>query len=392
MKDVDYDVIVVGAGPAGSISAKTCAEKGLDVLLIEKRQEIGVPVRCAEGVGKEIEMLVKIDKRFISAEIEKAKIITPNNATIELSADKAGNEVGYVLERKIFDRYLAKLASKAGAEVRVKTSAIGLERENGCVKLKIRSIGEVEEVKARIVIGADGIESKVAKWAGIDTTLKLDEIESCVQYLMTNIEFEENTTYFWIGKKFAPGGYIWLFPKGEDAANVGIGIMPKMSEKSAKILLDKFVRENFPDGNITEIVIGGVPVKGAIETAVADNVMLAGDSARHADPLTGGGIINGMRAGYLAGITAYEAIEAGDYSASFLRKYDERWKNDFGKTLERNKKIQEKLIKMDDETLNKLARSLEGKRIGEISVRKLVIELIKNHPKLLWDLKDILLS
>lgn len=388
----DYDVIVVGAGPAGSIAAKTSAEKGLDVLLIEKRQEIGVPVRCAEGVSREgLEKFVKPDSKWVASEIENAEIISPSNHKVVLSAEHAGNEVGYVLERKIFDRYLAKLASKAGADVRTKTSAVSLKRENGVVKVGIRSMGEYEELTAKIVIGADGVESRVAKWAGIDTTLKLNEIESCVQYLMTNIEFDPSTTYFWIGKKYAPGGYIWLFPKGEDSANVGIGVMPGLADKPAKWYLDRFVEENFPDGEIVEVVVGGVPVKGAIDTAVSDNIMLAGDAARHTDPITGGGIINAMKAGYHAGLTAYEAVEAKDYTAEFLRKYDERWKSDFGPNLVRNKKLQEKFVKLDDSTLDKLANSLEGMPIEEMSVKRLAFELFKKHPKLLWDLREFII-
>ncbi len=388
----DYDVVVVGAGPGGSIAAKTAAERGLNVLLIEKRQEIGVPVRCAEGVSKEgLEKFVKPDKKWIASEIEGAEIISPSNYKIELSAEKAGNEVGYVLERKIFDRFLARLASKAGADVLTKTTAVGLKRKNGILNVKIRSMGEEEVVRAKIVIGADGIESRIGKMAGIDTTLKLNEIESCVQYLMTNIDFDERKTYFWIGKKFAPGGYIWLFPKGKDAANVGIGVMPSLAEKNAKWYLDRFVKENFPEGEIIEVVVGGVPVKGAIETAVTDNVMLVGDAARHADPITGGGIINAMNAGYLAGITAFEAIEAENYSKNFLQRYDERWKNDFGKNLIRNKKIQEKLLKLDDSILDKITHSLEGLPIEEMSVRRLALEVFKKHPKIFWDLREFLI-
>ncbi len=388
----DYDVIVVGAGPGGSLAAKTCAERGLDVLLIEKRQEIGVPVRCAEGVGRqEFEEFVKPDEKWIASEIENAELYSPSGYRVKLSADQAGNEVGYVLERKIFDRHLAMLAGKAGAEVLTKTSAVSMKRENGTVKLEIRSMGEFQELTTKIVIGADGVESRVAKWAGIDTTLKLNEIESCVQYLMTDIDFDPTTTYFWVGRKYAPGGYIWLFPKGDNSANVGIGVMPSMAEKPAKYYLDRFVKENFPEGEIVEVVVGGVPVKGAIDTAVADNVMLVGDAARHTDPITGGGIINAMKAGYHAGITASEAIEKGDYSESFLRRYDKRWMDDFGQTLIRNRKLQEKMLKLDDNTFDKLFKGIGDMPIGEMSVKRLALELFKKEPRLLWDLREFLL-
>ncbi len=387
-----YDVVVIGAGPGGSLAARTCAEKGLSVLLVEKRQEIGAPVRCAEGIGKkDLQRFVEIDRKFIAAEVIGAKIYAPDGTEITLTEEMAGNEVGYVLERKIFDRHLARLAAKAGADVMVKTTAVGMERTRDGVKVKLRRMGEEFDVECKIVIGADGVESRVAKWAGIDTTLKLDEIESCVQYLMTGIDFDPEYCHFWFGNKIAPGGYVWLFPKGNGSANVGIGVMPALAEKSPKDYLDEFVDNHYPDGKIVEVVAGAVPVKGEIETAVADNVMLVGDAARHADPITGGGIANAMKAGYYAGIVAAEAVKKGDYSAKTLRKYDELWKNDFGKDLARKRKLQQKLIKMDDETLNKIMHSLAKCKLEEISVKAIIKEVLKKHPKLLWDLKDLFL-
>ncbi len=388
---MEYDVVVVGAGPGGSISAKTCAEKGLNVLIVEKRQEIGVPVRCAEGISKKaLERFVEVDKRFIAREVIGAKIFAPDGTEIVLSEERAGNEVGYVLERKVFDRHLAKLAVKAGAEVMVKTTATGIRRDGNHIIVKLKRMGEEFDVRTKIVIGADGVESRVAKWFGIDTTLKLNEIESCVQYLMTNIDFDPDYCYFWIGNRIAPGGYIWLFPKGPSSANVGIGVMPALAKRHPKEYLDEFVGRNFKDGRIVELVAGAVPVYGEIKTAVADNLMLVGDAARHADPITGGGIANAMKAGYYAGIVAAEAVKKGDYSRSFLKRYDELWKNDFGKDLARKKKLQQKLIKMDDETLNRIARSIP-KNINELSVRAIVLEIIKRYPKLLWDIKDLFL-
>ncbi len=391
----DYDVVVVGAGPGGSMAAKTSAELGLNVLLIEKRQEIGCPVRCAEGVSKKpLEEMIEIDRRWIAREVIGAKIYAPDGTEVVLAEKHAGNEVGYVLERKIFDRYLAKLAAKSGADVMVKTTAIGFERlkDKGTVRVKMKRLGESFEVDTKIVIGADGVESRVGKWAGIDTTLKLNEIESCIQYLMSGIEFDADYCHFWLGTKIAPGGYIWLFPKGKKVANVGIGVLPSMAKKTPKEYLDEFIKEKFGDGEIIEVVAGGVPVKGPIETAVADNVMLVGDAARHADPVTGGGIINAMKGGILAGKVAAEAVKKGDYSKNTLKLYDVLWKKEFGKNLKRNKLLQQKLLKMSDEDLNTLAHILRGCNFKEMSVKEIVIEIIKRNPKILWDLKDLFLA
>ncbi|WP_290595784.1 MULTISPECIES: digeranylgeranylglycerophospholipid reductase [unclassified Archaeoglobus] len=385
-----YDVVVIGAGPAGSMAAKTAAELGLNVLLVEKRQEIGTPVRCAEGISKEnIERFFEIDKKWIAAEVTGAKIYAPDKTEVVMSEEMAGNEVGYVLERKIFDRHIARLAAKAGAEVYVKTTAVDFERKDGKVKVRLRRLGEDWEVEAKILIGADGVESKVGRRAGIIKTLRMNEVESCAQYLMTGLDIDERYTYFYLGREVAPGGYAWIFPKGNGSANVGIGVLPKMAKKPAKEYLDAFIERERIEGKIVEFVAGAVPVYGEIETAVADNIMLAGDAAYHADPITGGGIANALSAGYYAGKVAAEAVEKNNFSAEFLRRYDNLWKNDFGKKLRRNKKLQEKFLEMSDETINKLAASISGKNLKEMSVRAIVAELLKAHPKLLLDLKDL---
>lgn len=386
-----YDVVVVGAGPAGSMAAKTCAERGLNVLLIEKRQEIGTPVRCAEGISKKaLQRFVEIDKKWISAEVIGAKIYAPDGTEITMAEEIAGNEVGFVLERKIFDRHLARLAAKAGAEVMVKTTFLSFERVEKKLKVKLKRMGENWEVETKILIGADGVESRVGRMAGIIRTLKKSEIESCSQYLMSGLDIDENYTYFYLGNELAPGGYAWIFPKGDGCANVGIGVLPSVAKANAKFYLDKFIEKFEIKGKIVELVSGAVPVYGEVETAVADNIMLAGDAAYHSDPITGGGIANALSAGYHAGVVASEAIERNDFSANYLRRYDELWKADFGWKLRRNKKIQEFFLKLDDKTLNNLAKSIAGKNIREMSIEAIVAELIKKNPSILEILKNLL--
>lgn len=379
-----FDVVVVGAGPAGSMAAKTAAEKGLNVLLIEKRQEIGTPVRCAEGISKEsLKRFVEIDKKWIAAEVIGAKIYTPDSTEVVMAEEMAGNEVGFVLERKIFDRHLARLAAKAGAEVVVKTTALGFERTQNGLRVKLRRLGEEWEVETKLLIGADGVESKIGRMAGIIKTLKMSEIESCAQYLMSGLDIDENYTYFYLGNELAPGGYAWIFPKGDRSANVGIGVLPSLAKMAAKHYLDRFIEKAGIKGKIVEFVAGAVPVYGEIDTAVADNIMLCGDAAYHSDPITGGGIANALSAGYHAGLVASEAVARKDFSASFLKRYDELWKADFGWKLRRNKKLQEFFLKLDDSTLNSLAKSIAGKNIKEMSVQAIITELLRNNPSLL---------
>jgi len=392
MKDM-YDVLVIGAGPGGSIAAKTAAEKGLDVLLIEKRQEIGDPVRCAEGVNKEyLKKHVEIDNSWICADLKGSRIFSPNGTKIEMAQEISGGEVGYVLERKIFDRALAEHAAKAGAEVRVKTRATGLIIEDDFVKgARLMHLGKEYEVRAKIVIGADGVESKVGRWAGIDTALKPVDIETCAQYLISGVDIDQEYCEFYIGSELAPGGYIWIFPKGEGKANVGVGLLGSKTGKFKPRPVDylnRFVEKNFPNASIVEMVFGGVPVSGSIEKTSTNGLMLVGDAARQSDPITGGGILNAMDAGKLAGEAAYEAISAEDVSLEKLEEvYEKRWRETTGYAIDMSLIVKNCFINLQDEDLDALADSLKEVRFERMRLFDLLQALFKANKKLLWDLR-----
>ncbi|KXS42345.1 MAG: geranylgeranyl reductase [Methanolobus sp. T82-4] len=385
-----YDMVVIGAGPAGSITAKTAAEKGLSVLLIEKRQEIGDPVRCAEGVSKVcLKKHIDLDDRWICADVKGSRIFAPDGTMIEMAEEVAGAEVGYVLERKLFDRALAYESAKAGVEVFVKTRATGLIIEDGFVRgVRIMHRGEEREVRCKIVIGADGVESKVGRWAGIDTSLKPVDIETCAQFLMSNTGIDQEYCYFYLGNEVAPAGYIWIFPKGNDLANVGIGILgSKSGQKTAVEYLEDFVADKFPDARVLEVDVGGVPVSGSIDKTIANGLMLVGDAARQSDPITGGGIVNAMEAGEIAGEVAYEAISSGDLSETKLREYEKKWRSTVGLEIDNSLIVKNVFIKITDKELNDLAHSLKNVNFSTMSLLDLLYALFKANRRLLWDLR-----
>ncbi|MFZ5918064.1 MAG: geranylgeranyl reductase family protein [Chloroflexota bacterium] len=339
-----YDLVVVGAGPAGSTAARSAAKAGLSVLLVEKRQEIGAPVRCAEGVGHDLLLpFITPQPAWISAQVNRAQLTVSHpdrHETIQLEGGR-----GYVLERRIFDRVLAQEAARAGAVVRVKTAAVGLLRQGPVVGGVILQGPEGRrEVSARVVIAADGIESQVGAWAGLETTLPLRDAMSCAQYLLANIDIDPERIEYYLGAAIAPGGYAWVFPKGEGLANVGLGLQADLAQAPALSYLERFVESqpHLSAGSPVTLVAGGVPVALPPPRLVTDGLMLVGDAARQVDPLTGGGITNGMTAGKLAAEVAARAIAEGHTSAAALSAYETAWRAGLGRRMARNYGLKEK--------------------------------------------------
>ncbi|MFQ5910268.1 MAG: NAD(P)/FAD-dependent oxidoreductase [Thermoplasmata archaeon] len=394
--ELEYDVLVIGAGPAGSTAAKYAADAGTDVLLIEKRQEIGTPVRCSEGIAKRWldEMGLDPSSRWIAHEVDGARIISPDGSCLEVDESLAGNECGYIIERDLFDRALAKRAISAGANLTVRTSATSLLFDNGSIAgARLSSFGKTFDVKAKMVIGADGYESQVGRWAGIDTSLRPRDIDSCFQYTLVGIEGDCRYNHFHLGSH-APSGYIWVFWKGEDIANVGIGVqLSKVREKGqARWLLDDFIskREELSRGKIVEQVSGAVSVCAPIERTIADGLMLVGDAARTTDPITGGGIYNACIGGKIAGQVAAKAVESGNPSSAFLAKYEKLWRDRLEETLYRNWMVKEKLTTLTDEQFDNIISAISDYDWEKLSVLEILIAVREKCPELQTDVEEIL--
>jgi len=325
-----YDVVIVGSGPAGSVTARFAAETGAKALILERRAEVGVPVLCGEGISQKIDSWGMLEgKKWIASKMDGAKIYAPDGTMVTLSKEMAGNETGYVVYRDIFDQELARQAAKAGAKIMMKTEATELLMDNEQIKgVKVKQFDEEFEIEADIVVGADGVESKVGQWAGINTVLKPKDLETCVQYTLTNVDYKSDYCEFYIGKKIAPGGYVWIFPKGKGIFNVGIGILASLSESGMALkLLDDFIENHteLKKGEPIRLLAGAAPVAKPVET-VKDNLMLVGDAARHVDPITGGGLTTALEGGKIAGETIGRAIEQQMFDEETLSAYETGWR------------------------------------------------------------------
>jgi digeranylgeranylglycerophospholipid reductase len=390
-----YDVVVVGGRIGGSIASLYASQGDVDVLMIEKRQEIGTPVQCAEGTTlstfKFLDM--KPDKRYISAEIEGATVYAPDGRALDLAEVSGGNFLdgtgyeGYILDRKVFDKHLAIQAAEAGTEIMMKTTVKDLIRKEGRIcGVVAKHMGKTMEIKADVVIAADGVESNMARLAGLTSPNKPRDIGSCAQYELVGLNIDPHRLNFYFGREIAPGGYLWMFPKGENTVNVGLGV--RNTKKTAYQYLNQFI-SRFDGVTPVELNVGGVPLSGPVDKTYTHGFLVVGDAAGQVDPVTGGGIHITAFCGKIAGQIAAKAVKNEDTSESVLKRYDGLWRQRFGKNLETSLKYRNAADKLTDKDMNTLAEFLEKNSIENLS-KISAIKFLGKHPHLLKLVKDFL--
>lgn len=383
----EYDVVVVGSGPAGTSAARFAAEQGVSVLVLEKDRDVGYPVRCAEAVNRRTsDEFIQPNDKWISSYISKFTFVAPNQEEVSIDF---GSVQGYVLERKIFDYELAKIASMAGAEIITKAYVNGLILEDDTVcGVTVEHMGELKKIKAKVVIAADGTESRVGRWAGLKTHVSIKNMECCFQVTASNIKVEPDTLYFYFGERVAPGGYFWVFPKGSSIANIGLGISGiEGKRRSAMSYLNENLGRFFPHASILTQVAGGVPCSITLENISGKGILLAGDAARQVNPLSGGGIASGMIGGRAAGRIAAEAIKKNDMK--YLLKYDKVWHNERGKLHEIFGRLKENIYSFTDDDFNKILSKFKKIPPEKRTVGKLFRVALANKPSLFAEIAKV---
>lgn len=302
-----YDVAVVGAGPAGSAAARAAAARGLRVLLVERRAEIGRPVQCAEYVPQLILREASLPAACVAQRIARLRTYLPDGESCLMAAP------GLILERALFDKHLAIEATRAGADILLRTTAIARTARG----LAVRKGGHEREIEATVIIGADGPASTVGRWIG----QRHGELIAAAQYAWAAEGTAPETEVY-----FAPeyvGGYAWLFPKGA-TVNVGVGLVG--SARDAARALEGFVERLQAAGRLrparaVAYTAGRIPAGGLLRGGQG-NILLAGDAGGAVHPLTGAGILFALISGRLAGEAAAEAVQAGDLER--LAAYEQR--------------------------------------------------------------------
>ncbi|WP_406657528.1 NAD(P)/FAD-dependent oxidoreductase [Methanolobus sp. ZRKC2] len=354
--DDSYDIIVVGAGPAGSTAAMYAAERGMSVLLVDKKKDIGTPLQCG-GFLPHYETLTelvpnarlphtleKIPSSCIHTSTSYQRFIAPDGASkgFHVNAD--------AIDRRRFDKHLAMLAGKAGAQMLVGTNVLEV---NGTELIMDGAFGEFP-VKSKIIIGADGPNSIVGKANNMLRDEDPMGTGTAFEYELSGVDVDREAVEMYFGRDYVPGGYAWIISQGEDTANIGVGIREAMFEDHmcARDYLDRFMHKHpmaagkLEGASIVSIVAGLVPVGGAPKVTATKDTIIAGDAAGHIIATNGGGISTAMVGGKIAGETAADNLEG----KCNLTEYDRRWREQMGleiKTAVYTRKLMDKLMLSD---------------------------------------------
>jgi digeranylgeranylglycerophospholipid reductase len=329
-----------------------------------------------------LERVIKARPEWISSKIEGARFIGPSGKSVTVMHPEAG----FVLDRSIFDPDLAELAGSAGAEVATCAPVVDLEmnQDGSIICLVVDNRGSKTEIAGKVIIAADGVESRVAQMAGIDTTTNLQDIDSACQYLAGDIDIEEGIISLFIGNSIVPGGYAWVFPKSKNSANIGLAICPpKADNKTAKEYLDLFMTEHFPRYKRLKTMMGIVPAFNPRIPLVKGNLMLAGDAARVLDSLSGAGISNALISGSIAGETAAAFLT----NATELREYPRQFMKLKSRELYAYKLIRSLFVKVLDSDFDRVIDAIDDyfpeKKIRNIDVPDTIFKLVLRNPGLL---------
>lgn len=308
---LECDVLVVGAGPAGSSAALAAAEAGVKTILIERKKEIGVPVQCAEAIGQYLFPLLPF-------KIPREQLIWRINGIIfwadDINVRRAGKLWrGYAIDRKNFDKWLASYAIGAGAKLFTNAELISLEFKDvyDVEEAIVKTPGRNMIIMPKVMIAADGAESTILKLLGFRIDDKVGEV---LGFEMKNLSINEPDFERIFIDDFAPGGYAYIFPRSNHTANIGVGALfrkKNMEDYYEEFLEVPEVKRLIKGGVIVEEKSGKVPIFYATDRWVYGNVLLAGDAANQNLKPFVEGILPSIIGGYVAGKVASNHVKTG---------------------------------------------------------------------------------
>ena len=390
MEEFYFDIVIVGAGPAGSSAAYEAAKNGVSVALLEKESVVAETVRTSGVTWVKDAQNFGIPEKCYNP-IKNYSFCSPSN-TVTISDDVAKAAVLDV--RKTY-RHLAEQAQESGAELFVDTNVTDVitdeqKRPTGVIA---KSTGREIQFNAKVVIDCSGFQTVVGKMLGLVT--QWERFGAGAEYEVRAENVDDETWWLMVGQKYSPAGYAWIFPVGGNIVRVGVGIGKPESDVDPTERLNELMENKegpIKDlGEITKIEFhyGLIPNDGLSRKTVYDNLILVGDSAGQANPLVLEGIRYAIRFGRVAGQIASDAIKNNDTSENSLRPYETYWKKAIESKINSASKVQSRWIGLSDEQWDK-----ELDVISELSPDEFldfiradfgiskIVRLATHHPKL----------
>ena len=391
MEELNFDVVVVGGGPAGSSAAHMAAKSGCTVALIEKEKEIAETVRTS-GVT----WISDIKKFGIPEEcynpIKKFSFCSPKNS-VKISGEIAKAAVLDV--RKTY-RFLANRAKTSGSELFTSTNVTEVLKDDTgkCTGVIAKSDGKQIQFNSKVVIDASGFVSVIAKELGYVTQWK--KFGAGAEFEVKTEKLEHDNWWLMVGQEYSPAGYAWIFPTSKDTARIGVGIGKPDSDVDPTVRLNELLEKKLGPikdlGNIEKIEFhyGLIPNDGVSRKTVYDNLILVGDSAGQANPLVLEGIRYAIRFGEFAGQVAADAIKNGDTTEMSLSPYEKEWKRAIESKINSAGKVQNRWVGLTDDEWDKELSIIEELTADEFldfiradfGVSKMV-KLATHHPKMI---------
>jgi geranylgeranyl reductase family protein len=353
---MEYDVVVVGAGPAGSMAAKYAAEAGARVLIIEEHAAIGQPVQCAGLISTRAFEGCEVPKTVSRLAIRGANIHAPDGRILTVDGKRT---MAYVVDRGELDQAMALEALKSGVASLVKTRFSGLRRQGSDIIIAALSQGEPIEIRTRVVIGADGLQSAVGRRAGLE---RVQTVLTCAQAEVYVDVGHPDFVDLYLGNDVAPGFFAWAIPTRSGTVRIGLCSTQRSLDRLGPLI------ERLSPRSATSLIrfsAGGIPI-GPPPCTVADGTLIVGDAAGHVKPTSGGGIYLGTLCAKIAGTVAAEAAAQANVSKDALMVYDARWRSEIGRELETGLRIREGFNKLSDDDLNYIIRALDDQHLLDI--------------------------
>lgn len=327
------DVIIIGGGPCGSFAALNLARLGVDVTVFEEHGEIGVPSHCPGHMS--IEGLNRLGLFPLPAGVVQnvfygAVFHSPLNKEFRV---RFPSPITCVVNRVLFDRYIAKRAKEAGAHYFLSSRVEALTVENGFVKgVAVNRKGEVRKFQAKIVVDAEGVSSRLLRQAGL-STLNRAGLVNGVEAEVENVkDLEFDTVEVFLGKDYAPNFYAWLIPLGDGKAKTGMGTNTGNPREFFQRFMHKHpvASRKLQGAKILQIAFHPMTLGGQIPKIFSSGFLAVGDVASQVKPTTGGGVVSGLTCARLAAETANKALRRDDFSSHFLSRYQEQCQKTLG--------------------------------------------------------------